>query len=179
MKYFISLLLIIFLSSCIPLRVAPQIEDYKIKKGKRFKRQLSKENIFIFKDPKNVNEFNKFIEAKFGFENESLEGFIPIKINGKEYFFNYFEVERKSKKLNLIPFLIDANRAAKGKHPVLEEMHTSRNGHWYITITIANNNAKDCLKSEFIYQKEVITYLKKLKDEYLSTNNYTETLLKR
>ncbi len=179
MKFIFSLVIVISLSSCIPVKIAPQIEDYTVKKGKRFKSYLPKEHTFIFNDPKKANEFNQFIAAKFGVENDFLEELIPIEINGKQYVLRYNEVERITKTINLIPFAIDAGLQSKNIDPLLEDVYTSRTGNWYIVISIANENTIDCLNPEFKNQSEIVASLKKLKDEYLNTSNYLETLMKR
>ena len=52
-------------SSCVPVRIAPSIQDYKVMKGKRFKKGLSKRYFFIFEDPKEANQFYNYVNTKF------------------------------------------------------------------------------------------------------------------
>lgn len=51
-KQLLVVILVIVVQSCIPLPIAPNIEDYKITKGKKFKRSLPKRQMFIFEDIK-------------------------------------------------------------------------------------------------------------------------------
>lgn len=60
-----TLLCVLLVQSCIPLRVAPTIKDYKVTKGKRFKKGLPKKNVFVFEDPKDADEFYNYINTKF------------------------------------------------------------------------------------------------------------------
>ncbi|NVN17085.1 hypothetical protein GUA46_01920 [Muricauda sp. HICW] len=66
MKRFLpSIFVLVLLSSCIPLRIAPNIKDYKLIQGKRFKKGLPKKSVFVFEDPKDANEFYEYINTKF------------------------------------------------------------------------------------------------------------------
>ena len=181
MKYLFTIATVLLLFSCIPLKVAPQISDYKITKGKRFQKQLPKQQTFIFNDPKKAQEFYKFLDAKIGFDNLNLDYYLPIIINDKNYSLSYYEIERTTKTLNLLPILFDASRQSKGKNTYLEDFHTleNRKGTWYIALTIHNEDSTDCLNDDFSNKKEVISYLKNLKNEYLATSNYMETKMMR
>lgn len=179
MKKIIAFSLIIMFSSCVPLRVAPEIDNYKIVKAKRFKRSLPKKHAFIFNDTKDAGEFYNFIDAKYDLDKSLLERIITFNLKDKIYVLSFYEVERTSKTLNLVPILIDANRVGKNKDTLLEDFHTSRSSDWYIAITIVDNNNTDCLNPDYNNNKKIETYLETLKNEYLTTNNYLETLLKR
>ena len=61
-------LFVFFTVSCIPLQIAPNIEGAKVYKGKKFKKQLPKQNVYVFEDPKDVNEFYTYINAKYDIE---------------------------------------------------------------------------------------------------------------
>ena len=58
-------------------------------------------------------------------------------------------------------------------------MHTSRNGVWYIALTANDAEMKDALNPNYKYRKAVINYLRDLRIEYLNTNNYLESRLKK
>jgi len=45
-NFFFIIVSILVFQSCIPLRIAPTIEDYKITEGKKFKRSLPKQEMF-------------------------------------------------------------------------------------------------------------------------------------
>ncbi len=65
MKQLATILFFLIFSSCIPLSIAPNIEDYKIKVAKKFKRKLPKDYAFIFEDTKEANEFYNYINLKY------------------------------------------------------------------------------------------------------------------
>lgn len=181
MKYAILISVIYIFTSCVPLSIAPNIKDYKVIKGRKFKRELPKKNAFVFNDPKNAGEFYKYVDAKFGLNNQIIEKFIPFTIDDKPYLFSFYEVEKSTKTVNLIPILIDGKRESKGKNSLLEDFHFSRSGTWYlaITITIPEKDNVDCLHPKYVDQKNVISYLEALKNEYLMTHNYLEILLQK
>ena len=134
MKYVTIILLVIFLNSCVPLSIVPKIEDFKVLKAKKFKRKLPNQYMFVFHDPKKVDEFYQFIDTKFGFDNQLLNGYVPFNINETNYFLAFYEIERETKTLNLAPVLIDVKRISK--EPLLEKFYTSRTGKWYIVIKV-------------------------------------------
>ncbi|EWH14575.1 hypothetical protein KLA_04387 [Cellulophaga geojensis KL-A] len=69
MKNVFLVVILVFVQSCIPLRIAPNIQDYKITKGKTFKRGLTKHHVFIFEDPKDESEFYNYVDVKYQLYN--------------------------------------------------------------------------------------------------------------
>ncbi|WP_220473485.1 hypothetical protein [Flagellimonas aequoris] len=169
----------IFLSSCIPLRIAPNIKDYKITKGKRFKRGLPKKTIFVFEDPKDADEFYNYINTKFQLDDYYVDVQVPFEVEGKTYFFSFYEVEIPTKTINLIPFVVDGilDQAAD-MDPIFEEVYTTRTGNWYIALEVFSDTEKDCLKEGSVSRDIVLPYLRYLKNEYLATDNYNEVVFK-
>lgn len=177
MKIISTLALLVVLSSCIPIKIAPRIKEDKIKIGKRFKRQLSKDYTFIFKDPKDENEFYNYINIKYDLENENVGEHVPFIINKQLYFFTFHEIEKETKTLNFLPFLFDAALQNKDMDPVLEDAYTSRFGNWYIVLQVQDVHTRDCLHPDYPQRNEIIRYLRMIKQEYLHTQNYYEALL--
>lgn len=72
MKKLIILICTLYLSSCVPVKIAPRFknQDFKIIQAKKFKRKLPRETSFIFKDPKKDGEFYKYIKTKFKDQKE-------------------------------------------------------------------------------------------------------------
>ncbi len=175
MKNFLFFLLFICLSSCIPFSIAPtfQKKGYKVKEAKRFKRQLPKQNAFIFVDPKEADEFYNFVNTKFELYDLDVDYEVPFRIEGKLYYLSFYEVEKSTTTLNLLPIFIDG---ATGGND-FEDDYAWRDGTWYIVITIIDNNSKDSLKESHPKHKEVIQYLKDLKQEYVSSQSDEELLL--
>ena len=89
---------------------------------------------------------------------------------------SFFERERVSKTLNLIPIAVGLQ--SKGNNPIFEGNYTSRKGFWYIVISVRDKEIKDCLDPNYPEQAIVTKHLKKLRDEYFSTTNYVEAYLK-
>ena len=177
-------LLIIFLSiflltSCIPLKIAPTIKEDKIKIAKRFKRHLPKQYALIFKDPKDADEFYHFINTKYRLNHKMVEDNVPFTIDGEEYSFSFYEVEKITKTINLLPFFLDAALDNKGYDPVFEDSYSSRKGHWYIALTSFDVGLNDVLDPENENREAIIKYLRDLRIEYLNSNNYLEALLKK
>ena len=172
------LLLAICTFSCIPIQIAPNIEGAKIYKGKKFKKQLPKQNVYVFEDPKDANEFYTYINAKYNLDYDVTGGNLPITINNKKYFLTFYEVERNTKTVNLVPIVVDAAMDSKGIDPVFENNYTSRSGSWYIALTVTDDKFNDNLKEEDPAHKEILKHLDHLRKEYLTTANYMEIYFK-
>jgi len=161
MKKIFLLLIPILVNSCIPVKIAPKIEGHKVVKAKKFKRQLPNKYAFIFEDPKDV-DFD-----------------VPINIDNKAYFLSFYETERESKMVNLLPIVVDAKRESNGNDPLLEDIHTSRKGKWYIAITIMDNDGQNALHPDYNNRNMIINHLESLRTEYMSTANYYDALFKK
>lgn len=174
----------LFLNSCIPLRIAPNINDYRITKGESFKRDLPKREMFVFEDPKDVDHFYDFVNTTFRLNDEKVYDDVPFSTNGRQYFFSFYEVEIPDKTINLFPVLLDVfTNAALGNNDMDpyfsgEDTGYSRVGNWYIAIEVYSDFEKDCLQMNSLSREAVLEYLRTLKREYLSTNNYNEVVFK-
>ncbi|WP_422858197.1 hypothetical protein ACOKFD_12330 [Flagellimonas sp. S174] len=179
MKNYLSIFLIFFLfSSCIPLRVAPSIKDYKIVKGKKFRRSLPKKTVYVFEDPKEANEFYDYVNIKFDLEDFSVDVDVPFYVNNKKYAFSFYEVEIPDKTINLIPVVADALLSRADMDPVFDEIHETRKGNFYIAMEVYDELGNDILLENSSDKKQVIQYLSNLKNEYLNTHNYNEVVFK-
>lgn len=171
-------LLIWSLFACIPYKIAPNIEGDKVMKAKKFKKNLPNFYGFIFEDKKNAYEFYNFINTKYDLKHHFVEANVPIIINKSTYYLSFFERERTTETVNLIPIAVDTGLTNKGNSPMLEDLYTSRSGAWYIILTVTDAELKDCLNPNYPKHQEILTHLKKLRVEYLTTNNYLEAYLK-
>lgn len=171
------LLIFLFFSSCIPLRIAPEIEGDKVMKAKKFKKNLPRDYAFIFEDPKNANEFYYYVNIKYQRDHQNVEWNVPFSIDGEELFFSFYETEIPTKTLNLIPLAIDATLTNQGYDPMLEDFLISRVGNWYLVLTVSDSNMNDCLEPNYKYREKVLEYLRDLRVEYLTNQNYLRVLL--
>lgn len=185
MKHFwIFLLSFLFLTSCIPLRIAPNISDYSVVKGKKFKRTLPKREMFIFQDPKDANMFYAYVDTKFGLNNVDVYDNVPFLIDGTQYFFSYYETQISDKTLNMFPIIADVFlNIALGNdeiEPIISNTteEVIRKGNWYIAIEVYSDQESDCLQKNSLSRGLVLKYLSNLKKEYLSTHNYNELVFK-
>ena len=144
-------------SSCIPLQLAPNFEGGKVFKPKKFKRQLPQQYVYVFEDPKDVNEFYNYINAKFQIYYDDATGNVPVLIAGNTYFLTFYEAERATKTVNLVPMLVDNALENEGYSPVLENVHTSRKGKWYIALTVTDDNMDDGLNPKYVNHAELKT----------------------
>lgn len=176
-KSLLLLTSLLFLQSCIPLRVAPEIEDYKVTKGDTFERTLPEREMFVFEDPKDINHFYHYVDTKFQLNKEKVYDDVPFQIDGAQYFFSWYETEIPTKKLNLGGMFVDAVFWAAGMGPVVND-YASRKGHWYIAMEVYSDTENDCLRTTSLSREAVLKYLRALKHEYLTTHNYDETVFK-
>ncbi|SHF73250.1 hypothetical protein SAMN05444396_101114 [Flavobacterium segetis] len=178
MKKFIGFILIFMAHSCIPLQIAPSIKGEKLVKAKKFKKNLPNFYSFIFEDTKNADEFYNFVNTKYNLKHNNVESNVPIIINNTTYYLSFYEREKSTKTLNLIPLAIDMKRTDNGNDPMLEDMYISINGYWYLILTVADSDLKDCLKPNYPRHEEILSHLKSLRDEYFTTSNYMAAFLK-
>ncbi len=185
MKALLPVLLLIFfmLQSCIPLRIAPSISNYKVTNGKKFKRGLSKRQMFIFEDPKQAGDFYDYVNTKFALGHHNVYDDVPFELNEAQYFFAFYEIEIPDKVLNLAPMVADAiwnevvydgEEETRGVQP----QDVLRKGNWYVAIEVYSDMEKDCLQKDSLSREAVLKYLSSLKEEYLATYNYNEVVFK-
>ena len=178
MKTSFLITIVLLVSSCIPLSIAPRIETDKVKIGRKFKRSLPNQYSFIFEDPKNANEFYDFINAKFDLDFDLVDANVPFMVDSIPYALSFYEVEKVDRSINLVPILIDASLNAEDNDPMMQELYTSRNGHWYIVLTVIDEELTDCLAPSYKQRDAVVRYLRALRDEYLSTSDYEIAFLR-
>lgn len=179
MKKLTVLLLLLGTVSCIPLRVAPTIRDYKIVVAKKFKGDLPREYAFVFEDPKEADEFYHYINTKFNLDHQEVDLNVPMSIGTQTVYMSFYERERVSKTANIFPVLVDAVLATQDTGPFLEETYSSRSEYWYILITVRDSQFKDCLAPDYPRKRDVVRVLWNLKQEYLATHDYEELLLSK
>ena len=173
-----------FLSSCIPLRIAPDIDNYRITKGKSFKRNLPKREMFVFEDPKDAGHFYNYVDTKFQLNNDNVYDDVPFKVEELQYFFSFYEVEIPDKSINLFPIVLDVFVNAALGHDEIDPIFSdggpgfSRVGNWFIAIEVYSDLEKDCLQINSLSREVVLEYLRTLKKEYLSTQNHNEVVFK-
>ena len=179
MKYILPFLAFFLCYSCIPLRIAPTIERDKVMLAKKFKRHLPKRYAFIFEDNKEANEFYYYVDTKYQLYDQDVAFNVPFEINGKVCYFSFHEVEIPDKTLNLIPIISDGLLERKGHYPILEDAEFSREGNWYIALTVSDDKINDCLRPGHPARKKVLAYLRDLHTEYLNTSNYVDILFEK
>lgn len=166
-----------YFSSCIPLKIAPNISDYKVSRGSKFSKGLSDRSMFLFEDPKEAGEFYAYVNNKFQLDDINVYDDVPFKVQDEQYFFAFYEIEINDKALNLFPFLIYAALDAEdGDYEGGDEIVKREN--WYIAIEVYSDIEKDCLEENSLSREVVLQYLRTIKEEYLSTDNYNELVYK-
>ena len=172
MKNMFFLIAFLLAASCIPYKIAPNIEDYKIVYANKFKRDLPGQYAFVFEDDKEVDEFYHFVNTKFELQHENVMSDVPFKVKEQTYYMSFHEREKTTETVNFLPLLIDGFISAEGNDPVLEEVYTSGTSYWYILITVRDSSFNDCLAPTFIDQKEVILFLRLLNLEYQGNQSF-------
>lgn len=177
MKKILFLVFCFTFFSCIPVKVAPKIETYDVVLAKKFKRYLPKRYAYVFEDYKDANEFYYYIKTLYQLNDNDLA--VPFTIEGKEFHFSFYEVERETETINTIPVIIDGALQHKGADPILQDAHTSRNGYWYIAIMVTDENLKDGLHPDYEYKSEIIKYLDNVRETYFISDDYEKALLRK
>ena len=84
-----------------------------------------------------------------------------------------------TKTINLLPVLVDAKIESNGYDPILETLHTSRNGYWYLILIVLDSEMNDGLSPDYGNRDAILHYLRNLQEEYLTTQNYLESYFLR
>ncbi len=179
MKKLVLWILPLLITSCIPVKNAPEIKDYKIVVAKRFNKDLPRKYAFVFEDEKQADEFYRFLYWKLGRINADIEVNLPLQVGETTFYMSFHERPRRSFVVNLIPLFIDAVLISQDQGPMLEEAYAWEGESWYILITVADAALEDCLNPTYPRQQEVVATLKKLKDEYENTHHYVEANLQK
>ena len=144
--------------------------------AKKFQKKLSKEEAFIFPDPKNADEFYTYIDKKYRLNGINVGLNVEFQLEGQLLYLTYEEVEREDKTLNLGIIATDLVIEKNTGSTLLQNAYTSRKGYWYLVLSVYDNNKKNCLEDNHPLKSKTIQYLKNLKQEYLTTQNYEELL---
>lgn len=178
MKKLIVLISVLTITSCIPFKVAPKFknQDYKVMLAKKFQKKMPRETSFIFKDPKDANEFYQYINKKYKLNNVDVGVNVPFQMEGQTLYLTYYEAERTDETFNLPLVVADEVLDNKAGVKIFENNYASRTGHWYLILTVYSEDIKNCLNDNHPLKEKTIQYLKELKAEYLATSNYEELL---
>lgn len=172
MKKLSYILVLCICYSCIPLQIAPDLTEGKIYKAKRFKRSLPKQHTYVFSDPKEADEFYYFISSKYNLNQEDSENNIAIMIDNRRYYVSFYETEKTTQTINLVPIMLDSALDSGDCEPFLDDLYTSRTGQWYIALTVTDPSLNDALNPEYRNSDKILSYVTKLQEEYLAAQNY-------
>lgn len=177
MKYIILLLSFAVFQSCIPVAIAPQLDEGKIMKGNKFKKKLPDRNAYIFSDPKNENEFYYYINTKFKRDHNYVEDNVPVEIDGTTYYISFFETGKKTKTFNLLRPIANEVLENNGVTRVFDEDPVRSSDSWYIVLLVTDENFNDALDPDYGNHSSIVAYTDGLRREYLSMSNYKQALL--
>lgn len=144
--------------------------------AKKFQRKMPRETSFIFKDSKNANEFYQYVNKKFRQNNVDVGINASFQLEDQTLYLSYYEANHEDKTFNLPLVVADEVLDHKAGLKIFENNYTSRTGHWYIVLTIYDENINNCLKDKHPLKAKTVKYLKALQQEYLTTQNYEELL---
>jgi len=180
MKYLYAFCMAILFSSCIPYAIKPNIADYKITNGKKFKKGLPNQTVFIFEDPKDADEFYTYINVKFNKTHRDVEYNSPFKIDNQVFYLTFYEAERTTKTINLLPIVTDAVLESKNitDGETFVNNYASRDGKWYLIISVNDESYEDALSESSLHKNKILSFLREMKHEYLATANYQEIYFK-
>lgn len=173
-QLFYLFLLVTTTISCIPIKNAPNYQNGVVIKGKKFIKAFKSQNVFAFNDPKDANEFYTYINYKFKLIYDDDMGNVPITINETPAYLSFYEAEKTSSTFNLVPLLVDAALESGNIGSRFSNQYTSRNGQWYVVMTLTDQKSKDLLNSSHNHYQEAVSFLQSIRKEYLATSQYNE-----
>ncbi len=133
--------------------------------AKKFKRKLPNQYVYIFTDLKDANEFYYYISTKFppNQEGDSEEN-VPAQINNTDYYVSFYETEKKSKFVSLMPFVEQAVFNSDADETALfdEVVIIPREGTWYIALIITDVDFNDALSPNYKDRDKILEYARSL-----------------
>ncbi len=160
MKYYIFLLVLFLITSCIPISLPRSIPTYKIKSNK-IKVGAAKKRFKEYRFEISNSDYNlsKFLKDKFNSTscNPLDLCYKKVLINNIEQQFIFKTYTKKVKVINLLPIFFKSN-------PKTAELSTKK----YIGITVKDDFNYDYLGGNSAYKEQVITYLSQLKLDYIA-----------
>ena len=179
-KHLIAAILLSFsVCSCLPLSIAPDLEEGKTIRAKKFKRKLPNRHSYIFTDPKPADEFYYYINTKFDCQHTDVENNVPVEIGEKLYYFSFYETEKSTRVINLINPIVNRALDNKGITPILNEDNRARKvgTTWYIVLMVTDEDFNDALHPNYGKHSEIAAFAKAMQAEYLSMSNYNQAIL--
>ncbi len=166
------------LSSCFPTKIAPSIENYRVMKGKRLNRSLERKQYYVFENNTTDEHLFNFLDLHVLPKNYMFYTNIPVYINNNKYYVSFIAVEAKTEIINLLPGLASAIVNEALNTNMDESSEINETFYEYVAISVHNDQESDCLKDKSLSKPEVLKYLSKLKDKYLSSPNPYDALFK-
>jgi hypothetical protein len=179
MKQPVHFALFLLLIACFPTKIAPKIDNYIIKEGSKFHKDLLDHYAFIFNDPKDAFHFYNYINIVYELNQNKVDLDVPFVVNDQLFFFSFYEVEKTTNVVNLVPIVVDAQLDREGYGPFFESTYQSRTGHWYILINVFDEQGNDALHPAHAQRDTVKRYLNDLRKNYINNENYYEVLLNK
>jgi hypothetical protein len=180
--------LLLFFSSCIPIKRAPNITDYKVLKGKKLKKSLGKKNFFVFKNEKNMALFSAYINDKFKPKPNTFASNIPVQLEGEIFYFTFINVPITEETADLFsPLLGAVAEKALGIDDVehfdeFEDNNQSipiyTNKEYFVAVKVHHDIEGDCLAENSLFRPIVLNYLRNLKTEFSNHSSYYDALFK-
>ena len=180
MKFFYFITALFLFQSCVPVQVAPKLKNDKVTKGKKFKKDLPDVHTYIFRDPKDVDEFYNYINIKYECNDEYVDDMVPVIIDDHLYYLSWYETDKSSSTLNLGGMIVDKALENEGVSPLFDRTgYTRTSDTWYIALHLLDFQRNDVLHPDHEKRDRAIQFFKEMRQEYLSTDNYYQAYLKR
>lgn len=169
-------MLITFMTNCIPIKNAPEVNasGYTIVKGKKLKKSLSKANHFIFYNHLYDSDLTAFIEYKLKAEENSFLQNLPVSIKGTNFLMTFYTVASSDKSINLLKPFVNKAINEKLNTDFNEEVETSETEYYYVAVYVESDSEADSLKEGSIHRTIVKNYLIRLMNEYQSIGSSQE-----
>ncbi|WP_340200990.1 hypothetical protein [Ascidiimonas sp. W6] len=148
----------LIISSCVTIKKAPAIDDYRVMKGKEFqKKNFTSQTAFIFQNDLKMIDFRSFLAEKYDLHSFKSTMRIPVVFEDISFELFVFTPEKKEQKINFINAIISKNA---------DDISVDESTYDYVAISVSRIDDADCLSETSIYHKLVLRYLEDLKDTY-------------
>lgn len=151
----------VLIHGCIPIKLAPQISEYRIDRGVDIDKSLKTEkNLFVFENREKGLHFFNFFSKKYKLEPHGRGSRFSVNLNDTDFDVFVFAPQINNSYLDFTE-IIDNNEYDKDDD-YDETYH-------YIAMRVSSAYEDDCLSLNSLHHNVIVNYLKELKTEYLSS----------
>lgn len=133
-----------------------------------------KEYAYMFRDFQRKDKFTEFLMYKYNLKRHQTKGYIPVEINGGNFYLIYDRFEEEEVTLNLLPILLSNtdddnesdNYTLEDDENDISKDFTLSEKYDFVTIKVYDSDFNNALVTKSLFVNIAKEYMQKLKAEY-------------